>query len=115
VVFGAPALPPAHVHEGTPGSAHAHVLIHRHFAPHTSPLGTHVGHPNEAEGAPHWLRDPSPTLTNLVSVSADATVVQWHVLDVSAHPGEYVIDAPEQSVHAPPPSPSLLRAPPRQS
>jgi hypothetical protein len=108
-------LPPAHAHEGPPGSTHPHVLIHRHFAPHTSALGTHVGHPSQKEGAPHWLRDPSPTLTNRVSLSADARAVQLLVLDLPAQKSESVVDAPEPSVHAPPRSPSVPRAPPLQS
>jgi hypothetical protein len=106
----APMLPPAHVHRGASGS-HAS-FVHRHFAPHTTASGTHVGHPGVADGAPQWLDDPVGSTPDSPVVRAEPTALGFHVLRPPLARGEYVASPPEPSVHAPPGRPTGLRAPP---
>ena len=113
-LLAAPILPPEHMHRGPLGSAHGRTLVHRHFAPHTTPNGTHIEHPGVAEGAPLWLADPAGSLPHPPSMTVDATLLLWHALVPPWGAGESVVAAPEPSVHGPPRFPRSSRAPPSQ-
>ena len=108
----ATVLPPEHIHRGPAGVLHTHTLVHRHFAPHTTPNGTHVDRPGVPEGAPQWLDDPSGSLPSLPLLAADNTVLLFCALHPPLGRGDDVTSPPETSVHAPPRSPFALRAPP---
>jgi hypothetical protein len=109
-----PILPPEHIHRGPLGVRHNHTLIHRHFAPHTTSNGTHLEHPGVQEGPPLWLADPAGSLTHTLSLTADNTLLLFHVLLPPSGMGEYVVAQPDTSIHAPPRLPFSLRAPPLQ-
>jgi hypothetical protein len=108
----ASVLPPEHIHRGPIGLPHTHTLVHRHFAPHTAPNGTHIDRPGVPEGAPQWLDDPSGSLPLLPLVAADNTVLLFCAPYPALERGDYATSPPETCVHAPPRPPFALRAPP---
>ena len=107
-----PMLPPEHVHRGASDDRHTHTLIHRHWAPHATPNGAHVGHPGVAEGAPLWLADPPASALRLVSVVADATRSPWPVGVPASRSTTIVAPPSEPALHGPPRRPFALRGPP---
>ena len=66
------------------------------------------------EGPPLWLADPAGSLTYAPSLTADNTLLLFHVLLTPPGMGEYVVAQPDSSVHGPPLLPFSLRAPPLQ-
>jgi hypothetical protein len=111
----APLLPPAHIHRTATGVGHVHTLIHRHFAPHTSEAGAHMGGSGVPEGAPQWLDDPYGALKHAPLVTADMSVPLFHAPTRPLVDVELVPPASDVYIHSPPPSPAGLRAPPSQS
>jgi hypothetical protein len=108
----APMLPPEHLHRGAV-DAHHHTstLVHRHFAAHTSPNGTHVGNRGAGEGTPVWLADPGGCLPDSVPLSPGVAVVhaeQWPPQSSSS----VISVAPRPAFADPPHTPCGLRAPP---
>jgi hypothetical protein len=113
-VLLAPMLPPAHIHRGASGF-HAHSFVHRHFAPHTTANGTHVGQSGVAEGAPQWLDDPIGSTPDSPVVRAEPAVLLFHIVLPPLGKDDYVAPPPEPSVHAPPRRLVGPRAPPLHS
>jgi hypothetical protein len=111
-LWAAPLLPPAHLHRNPLGSAWARPLVHRHFAPHASPMGAHIERAGVAEGAPEWLDEPYGSLPHRPAVTADTTIVALQVICCSAARGEYVApNLAPVSRYSPGPAPPL-RGPP---
>jgi hypothetical protein len=110
-----PVVPPAHVHRTAGPGGHARVLIHRHFAPHTSSAGTHVERRGVADGAPTWIEDPAGLPPHQYLVAPDTTRT---LLDASRPPPDRVSAIALASgvlPHAPPRSPAGLRGPPHRA
>jgi hypothetical protein len=107
-----PVAPRAHVPRSQTQDGHARVIVHRHFAPHTSPAGTHVERPGMADGAPTWIDDPTGPLPDQLVVEPDTTSTRAEAL---RPPPDCVTAIPSLagvSLHSPPRSPAGLRAPP---
>jgi hypothetical protein len=107
-----PIVPPAHVHRTARADGHVRVLIHRHFAPHTSSTGTHVERPGVADGAPIWIDDPTGPLPHQHFVLADTPST---LDDALRPPPDRVSAIPSPSsisLHSPPRFPAGLRGPP---
>jgi len=100
-----PMLPPEHIHRG-----HAHTLVHRHFSPHTSATGSHVGHPGVEEGAPQWLADPTGALPHAESITAEASLSSQLLIPRATRHSRAAV--PEPAVHGPPGRIFGDRAPP---
>jgi hypothetical protein len=111
----APLLPPAHLHRRPTGDGHVHTLIHRHFAPHTSDAGAHIGTSGVSEGAPQWLDDPCGALPPLASMAADTAVPLFSAPNPRQVDVKFVPPPSDVSIHSPPRSPVGLRAPPSRS
>jgi hypothetical protein len=107
-----PMLPPEHLHRGAV-DAHHHTstLVHRHFAAHTSPNGTHVGNRGGGEGAPVWLTDPDGCLPDSIPLSPGVAVARAEEWPPQSS-GRLVSVAPRPAFAAPPHTPFGLRAPP---
>jgi hypothetical protein len=88
------------------------MLVHRHFAPHTSPTGTHVDRAGVAEGAPEWLDDSCGALRERL-VTAGPTTAALQTIDPQAVNGAFVAPLFEPFVPYPPGPLSSLRGPPR--
>jgi hypothetical protein len=108
----APLLPPAHLHRRADGVGHVHTVIHRHFAPHTSEAGAHLGGSGVPEGAPQWLDDPCGAMPQWPSIAADTTVPLFSLPNPPQVDVEFVPPPSDVSIHSPPRSPVGLRAPP---
>src|ERR1700681_293183 len=111
----APLLPPAHLHRRPTGDGHVHTLIHRHFAPHTTEAGAHIGTSGVSEGAPQWLDAPFGALPHGSLVTADTTVPLFRVPNPPQGEVKVVPPSSGVSIHSPPYSPVGLRAPPSRN
>jgi hypothetical protein len=106
-----PVLPPEHLHRGAVGAHHGLPLVHRHFAGHTSPNGTHVGDRGVAEGAPVWLADPSGWLPDSIPLHTGVAVGRLHRWPPQSS-GSIIRVAPGLTLSDRPHTPFGLRAPP---
>jgi len=106
-----PTLPPEHLHRGT-DVRRGRPLIHRHFAPHMTPTGTHVDRPGVAEGAPVWLADPPGALPDWPVLGADVTRSLLHIVAPRHGPSHRVVSSSETVQHGPPRGRLALRGPP---
>lgn len=107
-----PMLPPEHLHRAAVRDRHAHVLIHRHFAPHTTPNGTHIERPGAEEGAPQWLPDPPCAVPQPPAVTWDVTPPLWHPFVPPLGAVDQVLLPSDTVPHAPPLGSPDLRGPP---
>jgi hypothetical protein len=107
-----PMLPPEHLHRGAVDAHHhASALVHRHFAAHTSPDGTHVGNRGVGEGAPVWLADPDACRPDSTLLHPDVNVVRAEQRRPQSS-GRVISVAPRLAFADPPQTPFGLRAPP---
>jgi hypothetical protein len=107
-----PTLPPEHLHRGAvDGHHHTSTLVHRHFAAHTLPKGTHVGNRGGGEGAPVWLADPGGRLPDSIPLHSGVAVVPADRCPPQSS-GRVISVAPRLTFAGPPYSPFGLRAPP---
>jgi hypothetical protein len=104
--------PPAHVHRSQAQDGHARVIVHRHFAPHTSPVGTHVERPGMADGAPRWIDDPTGPLPDQHVAELDTTSALGGALSPPPVRESARLLSCDVFLHSPPRSPAGLRAPP---
>jgi hypothetical protein len=111
----APLLPPAHLHRRVTDVGHVHTLIHRHFAPHTTEAGAHLGGSGVPEGAPQWHDAPWGAMPQLPSIAADTTVPLFSVPNPPQVDVKFVPPPSDVSIHSPPRSPAGLRAPPHEA
>jgi len=107
-----PVIPPEHVHQVEDHGRH-HNLVHRHAAPHPTPL-------HSAEHQARLDDDDQPILT----LDAVFTVTPIVRVPVAVHTSTAMPDAPrvaailrepgffERLIHGPPRAPAGLRAPP---
>jgi hypothetical protein len=106
-----PMLPPEHLHRGAVDARHhASILVHRHFAAHTSPNGTEVGHRGAGEGAPVWLADPGGCLPDSIPLHSGVVVRadKWP----PPSPVRVITVAPRPTFADPPRTSFGLRGPP---
>jgi hypothetical protein len=106
-----PMLPPEHLHRAPVGAHHTSILVHRHFAAHTSPNGTHVGDRGTADGAPVWLADPGGCLPDSIPLNSGVAVVRMGRWPPQSS-GRVISVAPRLTFADPPHTPFGLRAPP---
>jgi hypothetical protein len=115
-VGGIRVAPPEHVHEAEE-HGHAHLLVHRHLAPHTADHH-HDGHDRNVDD------NDAPVLTldavYTVPAAAPAIGAAPSVLMTWTEPPAVILLAKspeyfERLIHGPPRAPTGLRAPPRLS